>query len=716
MKKSIIAVSFCTVSVSYAQHEIDGNDLLVWIALFLLAVVGIFIIYVFSRQNAKIQAMYQRIIRTQKEMEEKQTEFLSGIGENIHTIVEETYKEVTATNSECVPEKVLEKERTLLHVTGDLIEFLRLKSNKVVIAKEKFNLNNVLNEVAGSVQNRFENRDIELIYDIDKNIPRYLIGDALHLEKALRNLFEYVLSRMNKGEVSLTLETYATYRDTTQIEFRLKDNGQGLTQKELKDLFTPEYDEENKTYKRLGLYVAEALVTQMGGKITVYSVPGKGTTFTINIPFDLVDPKERRYYRLPDKVLTVKNVFIVDDNYNSALALKKMFAYFRHDVEVVTKEEFLRKKIKLERFDIVLLSESIFKHKKIVDYLGRIKSGKPSVKVLATRSLFHADKEKKENLPKIVDKILVKPMTQERVFELVVDLYMSRKIAEETSEETVAEHTGKLPVYTGTIPAEPKVTQKSFADFSGRRLLVAEDDEINRQVIANVLKHSGMEIVFAGNGRQAVNTLKESTEAFDMVLMDINMPVMDGYIATQMIRLDSEYDELPIVAFTALSLESEREKIFKSGMNAYLTKPLDIGQLYSVFKMFIPITEHIEISDKTIEVISNSVIDMKKGIANVNGNEGLYMEILQEFLDAYGESDILFEKLIKEHRYEQAKMLCIDMKGLTGAIGAKEMFYLVAHIHQMLIKPDQNALLGEVPVYRDKLRVLTGTIRNYLER
>lgn len=714
MKISVIAVTICAMGAAYASNDIDGNDTLVWIALFLLALIGIFIIYVFSRQNAKIQAMYQRIIRTQKEMEQKQTEFLSGIGENIHTIVEETYKEVTSTHSECLPQNVLEKERTLLNVTADLIEFLRLKSNKVTIVKEKFNLNNVLNEVAGSIQKSFENRDIELIYDIDKNIPRYLIGDALHLEKALRNLFEYVFSHLDKGEVSLTIETYATYHDTTQIEFRLKDNGKGLTQEALKVLFTPEYDEENNTYKRLGLYVAHALVTQMGGKITVYSVPEKGTTFTINLPFDLVDPKERRHYRLPDKVLTVKNVFIVDDNYNSALALKKMFAYFRHDVEVATKEEFLRKKMKLERFDIILLSESIFKHKKIVDYLGRIKSGKSSIKVLAMRSLFHTDNT--ESLPKIVDKMLVKPMTQERVFELVVDLYTNGKIADESPEETVDERQSKLPVYTGTIPSEPNVSQKSFADFSGRRLLVAEDDEINRKVIANVLKHSGMEIVFAENGRQAVNTLKESTKAFDFVLMDINMPVMDGYVATQMIRLDTEFDELPVVAFTALSLESEREKIFKSGMNAYLTKPLDIGQLYNVFKTFMPVTEQIDVSDKTITVISNNIIDMKKGIANVSGNEGLYMEILQEFLDAYGESDALFEKLIKEHRFEQAKMLCIDMKGLTGAVGAKEMFYLVAHIHQMLLKPDQKTLLLEVPVYREKLRVLTQTIRNYLDR
>lgn len=684
-------------------------------ALAAAVLITIAVVYFFTRQNAKVKRMYQEMLSAQKEMEKKQSEFLSGIGENIHAIVEETYKEVSASNHECLPKKVIEKEKALLNVTADLIEFLRLKSGKVAIAKERFNLNNVLDEVSGSAQSKFQNIKTELIFDIDKNIPRYLIGDPLHLEKALRNLLEYVLGHVVEGEVTLTIETYATYHETTEIEFRLKDDGEGYDEKEIEALFTPEYDEETKQYRRLGLYVTRALVELMGGKVTVYSVKGKGTTFTLNVPFALVDPNERRNYRLPDKVLTVKNVFIVDDNYNSALAIKKMFTYFRHDVDVATKAEFVRKKMKLERYDIILLGESILKYKQIADYLGSIKNGKSSLKILALRSLFET--EKNADVPKFVDKVLVKPMTQERVFELIVDLYTVRKISEPSpiaTDDLSVDST--LPVYTSHIVPQAGVSQKSFADFAGKRLLVAEDDEINQKVIANVLKYSGMEVVFAFNGRQAVNMIKESAEPFDMVLMDINMPIMDGYTATQMIRLDSAYEKVPIVAFTALSLHSERDKIFKSGMNAYLGKPLNIGQLYAVFKLFMPIEKVRTASGKSIELVVNDIIDMRKGIANVNGNEGLYMEILQEFVDAYGESDALFEKLIREYRFEQAKLLCIDMQGLTGTIGAKEMFRVVTEIHKLLLHPDRERLTGEVPKYKASLRALRQTIVQFLEK
>ena len=223
-----------------------------------------------------------------------------------------------------------------------------------------------------------------------------------------------------------------------------------------------------------------------------------------------------------------------------------------------------------------------------------------------------------------------------------------------------------------------------------------------------------MEIAIANNGREAVNMVKESLESFDLVLMDINMPVMDGYVATQMIRLESEYDNLPIVAFTALALESEREKIFNSGMNAYLTKPLNIGKLFTVFKMYMPGSAAQEQRTQERKVIDTDVLDVGKGIGYANGNEGFYMEILQEFLDAYGNSGELFAKLVREHRYEQVKMLCLDMKGLTGSIGATQMYQLIAKIHQKVIYHQEEMLTEYIDAYEKELGRLRYEIERYL--
>jgi DNA-binding response OmpR family regulator len=202
--------------------------------------------------------------------------------------------------------------------------------------------------------------------------------------------------------------------------------------------------------------------------------------------------------------------------------------------------------------------------------------------------------------------------------------------------------------------------------------------------------------------------------------MDINMPVMDGYMATQMIRLKSEFDTLPIIAFTALALDSEKQKIFNSGMNAFLTKPLKIGELYTVFKMFVEDMNGGQASQKVQHnkqhkiTEQTDILDTQAGLRYSNNNEAFYMEILKEFVDAYGQSNELFSKLVREHRYEQVKMLCLDMKGLTGTIGAKDMYELIDQISQCVIYNKQELLVNYIDTYQKELRKLNKSIERYI--
>jgi CheY-like chemotaxis protein len=198
--------------------------------------------------------------------------------------------------------------------------------------------------------------------------------------------------------------------------------------------------------------------------------------------------------------------------------------------------------------------------------------------------------------------------------------------------------------------------------------------------------------------------------------MDINMPVMDGYMATQKIRDHSRFDRLPIVAFTAFVLDSEVEKVFASGMNAFLQKPLNLGKLYSAFNMFIG----AEIADerKNISSVAQKKIDgldIREGIRLASGSEALYIEVLKEFLEAYGESGELFGKLVREKRFEQIKMLTLDMKGLTGTIGAKDMYREVDEIYKLFIYNNQSKLPLHVDIYTKELSRLKQAISQYLE-
>jgi CheY-like chemotaxis protein/signal transduction histidine kinase len=700
---------------NYGKGRIVGS-FEIWAALFALATIGVLIVYFFSRQLQKTEAFHRDLLKRQQELEEKQNAFLAKISENIYDIVEDTYKEVASQGEECLPQEVKEKEKELLNVTGDLLEYLRLKSKKVEIVHEKVNINNVLNEVAGRLGNRFEGIGAELIFDIDNTIPRYLLADARNLEKVLYNMTEYALHRNPDGKVKLEIAMFKNFEERVELQFKLSDDAETPDKSTLDTLFVPYYDEEKKSYFGLGLYVAKALIELMDGTLSV--IPGKkeGLTFLFSIPFDMVDPNERRHYRLPNKALTTKKVFICDSDMDAALAMKKMFAYFRHEVTVMEKEKFLKKKVPFAHYDIVMLHPDILRYKKIEGAVRHYKKEKPEGKVVAIDTIFA---RKSHRLPEgLTDRALIKPVTQERVYELIIALYDAPK-----KDKTHTSYEEEALTHRGEFLSKRGVTQASFADFAGKRLLIVEDDVINQKVLSNILKDSGMEITIAANGMQAVNVIKERDKRFDLVLMDINMPIMDGYTATMMIREDPEFSALPIVAFTALALEDEREKIFASGMNAFLTKPLDIGKLYNVFAFYFKTQRKDDAAEavsttskRDTHLVCDHVIDMRKGLRYANGNEGLYHELLKEFLDAYGRSDEVFETLVSERRYEQLKLLLVDMKGLCATIGATDMFNLVNEIHQKLLYRHERQLEKMIDEYRETLRTLKSVLQKYLRK
>ncbi len=701
----IVSISFLYASTLMDVKEVE--TFWIWIALFALGIIGILILYWSSKKVVTMQELHQEIAK-QLEMEHVQSVFLASMSENIHDIVEQKFAESSHKTNKLLSEDSAEQDHRLLDVTNDLIEFLRLKSKKVKIINEKFNLNNVLNEISGSICTSFQGSHVELIFDIDNNIPRYLVGDSLNLEKILNNFLEYTMNELYEGEIRLEVTMFSLHKEKIELQFKLVDTGAGLNTEKLETLFVPHYDDKSNEYTGLGLYVAKELISIMNGELAVQSVEGKGSAFTLTLPFTRVDPSEKRNYRLPEDVLTNKKVLIVDSNYNSALAIKKMFAYFLHDVKVIGKDEFTNNMYNLTIYDIIMLEETLL-NIRTVDYLKRIKR-KKELKVVAINSLLKQNEH--SSLNSVVDKLLIKPLNQERIFELIIDLYtinISSVLDKKEEEEDEGVLTHRLPII-----ATQSIIQESFSDFSGMRLLIVEDNIINQKVLTNILKSSGIKMKIANNGREAVDMVKGAIKKFDFVLMDINMPIMDGYAATQMIRSGGEFDTLPIIAFTALALDSEKQKIFNSGMNAFITKPLRVGELYSVFKMFTPdIKEGQKVQYQKI-IEHSDVLDIQSGIKYSNNNPALYMEILKEFSDAYGQSNELFVKWVIEHRYDQIRMLCLDMKGLTGTIGAKDMYELINEIHQRVIYNQQNFLPNYIDTYQKEFRKLNESIERYI--
>ncbi|MDM5264125.1 response regulator [Sulfurovum sp. XTW-4] len=711
-KISMAIIGLSSMGYAQADQGAGSETFWLWIALFALGIVGIAILFVTSYQTQKLKQFYKSMFEKQLEMERNQNLLLANMSENVHNIAKQTLEETqqlskTSTNKDTV---LGNTESRLLDVTHDLLDFLRLKSKQVEIVNEAFNINNVLNEVSGSICSQFLGSKAELIFDIHKNVPRHLIGDSLHLGQALKSILEYLMVQEELDEVKLEVSMFDTFEENVELQFQFSDKGRGIDPKTLENLFVPYYDVDTGKYVGLGLFVANALVDMMKGKLTVESREEKGSTFTLTLPFDIVNKSDQRRYRLPEKALIEKKVFIVDSNYNSALAVKRMFTYFRHEVTVLSKKEFMKTMPNLNSFDIVILDESLFDIR-LIQYLNQIKMGK-ELKVIALNSLLHSNQNNVND--EVIDAQLFKPLNQERVFEMIVNMYNIKVPAVEEEQKDEAK---QIQTYRRDFTETKGVTQHSFQDFSGKNILIVEDNLINQKVLLNLLHLSGINISVANNGQEAVDMVKKSQFPFDLVLMDINMPIMDGFTATQMIRLESQYDGMPIVAFTALVLDSEIQKMFNCGINAFLAKPLNIGKLYTAFSTYLDDTSKVAAKKKEVEsqkAISYQGININEGITHANNSEALYREILKEFATAYGTSDEIFTKLIKEHRYEQVKMLCIDMRGLTGAIGAEDMHALINDILHKILYKKYELLANYNEKYKFEIQTLNRSIQKYI--
>ncbi len=689
--------------------EIDSFG--IWIALFALGLVGLIMLVFYSRKMKMLEKKHQEVLQQQRDVEAKQALFLADIGENMHSIVEEKFQISSATSCQLTEEDSLRRER-LFNASSTLIDFLRLKSKKIEIVNEAFNFNNVLNEVSGQISSTFKGSKVELVFDIDHSVPRLLVGDSLKLEKILNGLLEYALDQTTQGEVKLSISTYQATSDQMKLRFRLSDTSSGVSALALSQLFTPVYNEESKSYEGIGLYVVKEHIEIMGGEISVQSVVGQGTSFEFSLPFEVGDGQNQRKYRLPKKLQGAKRVLIVDRSDSAAQAIKKLFLYFGYSVDVVREEKFLELETDFSPYDIVLLNEGLMTWDLIVTF-SEIKA-KKLFKLIVLNSQLGMREE--APLHEVVDRRLLKPLNQERIFELTTDLYFRGEKPLSSTSQTPHNTETFVKVYHGEIQETKGITQESFNLFAGMRLLITEDNIVNQKVLLNVLKHSGVKITVANNGQEAVQILSKATQAYDFVLMDINMPIMDGFVATKKIRREAKFDQLPIVAFTALALESERQKVFDAGMNAFLCKPLNIGKLYTVFELFSDGFTQVKGEGEVLPLEAKEILDTKRGVDNTNNNRAFYIEILKEFLDAYGKSGREFEKLVRAEQFDALEKLCLDMKGLTGTIGADRMHEVMVMIHKAIVGGEYITLPHYTKSYTTALNELEVAIRGYISQ
>jgi len=280
----------------------------------------------------------------------------------------------------------------------------------------------------------------------------------------------------------------------------------------------------------------------------------------------------------------------------------------------------------------------------------------------------------------------------------------------------VREEAPSLPVCSEAFAETPDIDRASFEAFTGKHVLVVEDNPVNRKLILTLMAGSGIELDSAEDGVEALEKVRAPGAAYDLILMDVNMPRMDGLECTEEIRRDPALREIPVLALTASTTPEEVNRILGSGMNGYLDKPLNLGKLYTAFVKFMQeyqVTREVSPAHTGPET-DKTVLDTKVGLEHTNNDPGLYKMLLQDFLQQYEDSPRHFQTLVESKDLEGLHRLIIDLEGLTGMLGAMALYQLVVEVNQILDRGTTMLLVDYVDEYSDAFQKLEKEIGRYL--
>lgn len=580
----------------------------------------------------------------------------------------------------------------LLGIINDILDFSKIEAGKLELESIPFDMNEVIANLANIAGLQSENKNLELLFDIDRNIPHYLLGDPLRLGQVLINLLSNAIKFTHQGEIIVQMKVIKQTDYDIALQFNVKDTGIGMTPVQVDKLFTSFSQADTSTTRRyggtgLGLAITKKLVNMMGGEIHVSSELDVGTHFSFDLAFSYqVVPIDGPLHHVESAPhLENLKVLVVDDNHIANTLLKETVQGFGFRTETAFSGQEAIRAVEHASFcgtpfDLILLDWKM-----------------PNMNGIETGEFIQT----KLHLTKKPLIILVTAYGNEQVFSQIqntkLDGFLIKPILPSVLFDTINEiwvnHTknkvqnAKLTSKLTSIPCSEQYT------FPGANILLVEDNFINQEVARDILQNWKVRVTIANNGHEAIEKLRSPDHDFDLVLMDIQMPGMDGYVATQQIRLLPHLDALPIIAMTANALSTEREKCLSIGMNDYLAKPIDVSLLAELLKKWLP--EKPTFSDKPAEGTISSTestmmidpIDVSQTpvelagihVAEARQRFNQNMDLIQNLIGLfYTENKQIMTRLWSLFQAQDWVTLGKELhtlKGITGNISATKVFH-----------------------------------------
>ncbi|MFT5366962.1 MAG: two-component system sensor histidine kinase/response regulator [Candidatus Latescibacterota bacterium] len=576
--------------------------------------------------------------------------------------------------------KIHSSGQHLLGLINDILDFSKIEAGKLDIESVDFELDQVLDNIANLIGDKASEKGLELLFDIDSDLPPAFKGDPLRIGQVLINYSNNAVKFTEKGEIVIRVRKLEDGDGDVMVRFEVKDTGIGLTPEQQSKLFQEFQQADASTTRKyggtgLGLAISKKLANLMDGDVGVESEPGQGSTFYFTARLGIGEKKSRNL--LPTHDLRSRRVLVVDDNALARQILSEMLASmtFRVD-ESPSGEDALIAISGADTSDDPY--EIVFLDFQMPPGMTGIETAK-QMKELSLRVLPHAimvtaygrEDIMNEALAVGIELSLIKPVNPSLLFDAAI-----RVLGGETENKSA--------------PVHEEITASELAPIRGALVLLAEDNELNQQVAIELLTQGGLVVDLAENGKIALQKVQE--KKYDVVLMDMQMPEMDGETATREIRKLDGFQDLPILAMTANAMEGDREKCKQAGMNDHIAKPIDPDNMFRKLLHWIPPRrdeQQVEVKSEPVAtaqqttakpeadvdpLLSVEGLDIKSGLRNVANNRPFYERLLQQFITGIEAKTILtIQEQLASDDQAGAERAAHSLKGVAGTLGATEL-------------------------------------------
>jgi two-component system sensor histidine kinase/response regulator len=571
-------------------------------------------------------------------------------------------------------EKVYGSAQSLLGIINDILDFSKIEAGKLEMEHIPFRLDEVLNNLGNLIAVKAQEKGLELLFDTHPDVPSALIGDPLRLGQILLNLCGNAVKFTEEGEIVVRTEPVRVTDDEIEIKVSVQDTGIGMTPEQRAKLFQSFSQADTSTTRKyggtgLGLTISKKLVEMMDGNIRVESEPGKGSAFIFNAVFGRAADMETIEETAALSDLDKLKVLVVDD--------------------IASAREMLQTTLESFSFRVTCVASG----KAALEAIDAASPDDPYKLVLMDWKMPQMDgietSRRIKDMPELADMptiIMVTAYGREDVMQQVEDVGLEglliKPVTPSTLLDTIMGVVGKKGGIRKAGRSEDHWKIQTLDGIRGAHVLLAEDNKINQQVAEELLAQAGLKVTIANNGREAVEMLAGKNE-YEAVLMDMQMPELDGYEATRTIRRNPEFADLPIIAMTANVMAGDREKCLEAGMNDHVAKPIEPDKLFRTLVQWIPARDPAALpaglESAEIKAAEDSLpdslagIEIEEGVRRVGGNRKLYRKLLIDFFQDHREDIEAIRQALDHDDFETAQRIAHTIKGVSGSIGAGDL-------------------------------------------